>query len=257
MKQFAKLAKMVQMEKTNEVAAKFLDDLIYTIEQANKSDYIPTRSYKPSGIGSCKRALFYQMTGSTPDGESGGQNLVGICESGTHRHEDIQEYVIQMKSFGIDCEWIDVGKYLEEQGIEDPVVVKKNGYETKLYSKKYNMRFMCDGLIKYKGEYYVLEIKTESSRKFDSHTEPHKDHKLQAACYSMNLQVDNVLFLYENRDNCNKKAYLFKVPEPMKDKIAQVIKDVDTYVANNEVPPKETDKCLYCNYKKLCAKERR
>lgn len=255
MKQFRKLAKMVQMEKSNEIAGKFLDDLTYTIEQANKRNYIPTRSYKPSGISSCKRALYYQMTGATPDENSQGQNLVGICESGTHRHEDIQEYVIKMKSFGIDCEWVDVAQYLKEQGITDPEVVSSRGYETKLYSKKYNMRFMCDGLIKYKGQYFILEIKTESARKYDNHMEPHKDHKLQAACYSMNLQVPNVLFLYENRDNCSKKAYLFKVPEAMVKKIEETINTVDTYVANKEVPPKETDKCLYCEYKKICAKE--
>ena len=39
MKQFKKLAKMVQMEKSNQVAQQFVNDLLYTIEKENTSDY--------------------------------------------------------------------------------------------------------------------------------------------------------------------------------------------------------------------------
>ena len=35
MKQFKKLAKMVQMEKSNQVAQQFVNDLLYTIEKEN------------------------------------------------------------------------------------------------------------------------------------------------------------------------------------------------------------------------------
>ena len=114
------------------------------------------------------------------------------------------------------------------------------------------MRFMCDGLVFYKGEYYIIEIKTESTHKYGSHEEPWPAHKLQAACYSMCIGVPKVIFLYENRDNCDKKGYLFEVPEAMIDKIGNTIAYVDNCVVKGIVPPKELDKCTYCKYKMEC-----
>ena len=78
MKQFKKLAKMIQLEKDNQVAQTFVNDLNYTIECENSKDFIPTRSYKPSGIGGCKRSLYYQLTGATPDKKPQSVNLVGM-----------------------------------------------------------------------------------------------------------------------------------------------------------------------------------
>lgn len=254
MKQFKKIAKLIQAEKSNEVAQRFVQDLSYTIEQENTSDYIPTRSYKPSGISGCKRSLYYQMIGAQPDDKPADINLLGICESGTDRHEIIQEYIQNMCKYNIPCEWIDVGVYLLENNISDPHVVSICGNETKLCSEKYNMRFMCDGLVCYRDEYYIIEIKTESSRKYGNHSEPYPEHKLQAACYAMNLKVNKVIFIYENRDNCSKKGYLFEVPQAMIEKVEGIINYVDECVSRKTIPPKELDKCDYCKYKGECCK---
>ena len=248
------LAQMLKNSKENAIAESFIDDLVYTIEKANASDYVPTKSFKPSSISGCERSLFYQLTGVQPDEQSSGMNLIGICESGTDRHESIQHYIQQMNFFNIDCEWLDVGEYLQENNIKDPVVISKVGNETKLFSEKYNMRFMCDGLIRYKGQLYIVEIKTESSFKYNKHDEPHADHKLQATCYSMCLKVPSVLFIYENRDNCSKKAFLTHVTSPMIRNVEEKINRVNRYVDNDILPPRE-DKCTYCNYKNQCRKD--
>ena len=249
-----KIAKMVRAEKSNEVAQQFVNDLIYTIEKENESDYIPTKAYKPSGIAGCKRSLYYQMIGAQPDEQSSGVNLVGLCESGTDRHEMIQDYIQQMSKYTGHCEWLNVANYLHSQGITDPEVVSQVGNETKLFSKKYNMRFMCDGLVKYKGEYYIIEIKTESTHKYNSHDQPHQEHKLQAACYAMCIGVKKVIFIYENRDNCSKKGYLYEVSQQTIDNIEDIIQYVDDCVRLNVLPPKEP-KCTYCKYRTICAKE--
>ena len=257
MKQFKKLAKMVQMEKSNQVAQQFVNDLLYTIEKENTSDYIPTRSYKPSGIAGCKRGLYFQMIGATPDAEPNSVNLVGICESGTDRHETIQNYIRRMKYNNIDCEWINVGDYLREQKITDPIVLEPKGNETKLFSTIYNMRFMCDGLIKYKGEYYIIEIKTESTHKFNRHEEPWPSHIQQATCYSMTIGVPKVIFIYENRDTCNKKAYLVTVTDKMIERVENIINTVNKAVQDDAIPPRceDTHKCTYCKYKGQCKKD--
>lgn len=246
------LAKMVHNAQTNSIANMFVDDLIYTVEQSNKTDYIPSLSFKPSGIGGCERGLYYELSGIKPDGTSEGYELVGICESGTDRHETLQNYVQNMQQNNVDCEWLDVGQYLEEKGISDPVVIEKKGNETKLYSRKYNMRFMCDGLIRYKGELYILEIKTESTHKFSNHNEPWPSHIQQATCYAMNLQVPKVIFLYENRDNCSKKGYIVTVTEKMIQRVETIINRVTQCVSEGKVPPPEPSKCTYCKYKNQC-----
>lgn len=249
-----KIAKLIKVAQANEVADMFLQDLIYTIERCNETEKIPTRAYKPSGISGCKRALFYELTGTERDKESQGMNLIGICESGTDRHEMLQDYVQKMKDNGVDCEWVDVGRYLKSKRIKDPEVIEKKGNETKLYSKKYNMRFMCDGLIKYKGEYYILEIKTETTHKYSKHNEAFPEHKMQAACYAMTLRVPKVIFLYEDRDNCSKKAFLVNVSDLTIQHIQNKIKFVNKAVKKNQIPEREQDgnNCRYCNYKNIC-----
>ena len=251
------LAQMVQNAQKNSVADSFVNDLIYTVEQYNKTDYTPSQSFKPSGISGCERSLYYELKGIKPDKESNGYELAGICESGTDRHDTIQQYVMGMEKYGIDCKWLDVAQYLHDTNIKDPVVVKQVGNETKLHSNKYNMNFMCDGLIEYKGEKYILEIKTESTHKFNMHNEPWPGHIQQATCYSMTLGIDKVIFLYENRDCCTKKAFLVTVTQSMIQRIEDIINRVNKAVDTNVIPPRCEDckKCNYCKYKTQCKKD--
>ena len=45
-------------------------------------------------------------------------------------------------------------------------IVGQSGMECKLYHKKLNMSFMCDGIIKYKSKYFIFEFKTETANKW-------------------------------------------------------------------------------------------
>jgi CRISPR/Cas system-associated exonuclease Cas4 (RecB family) len=119
------------------------------------------------------------------------------------------------------------------------------------------MRFLCDGLIRYKGELFVLEIKTESTHKYDRHQDPWPEHIIQATCYAMNLQVYKVLFLYENRDCCTKKAFLVTVTDDMIKRVEDIIGRVDKAVDDNKIPPRceNANKCAYCKYKTQCKKD--
>lgn len=251
------LANYVKAARENSVADMFINDLIHSMELESKNTHIPTQTFKPSGIGGCTRGLYYQLKGESPDGDSSTYNMIGIGESGTDRHERLQNYVKRMKKNGINCKWVNVGTYLRRHKVTDPEVVEKKGNETKLYSHKYNMRFMCDGLIQYNGEYYIIEIKTESTHKFNRHQEPWPSHKLQATCYSMTIGVPKVIFIYEDRDNCTKKGYLVEVTEPMIERVESIINTVNWYVEQNQVPPmaEEPSKCMYCNYKNQCRKD--
>lgn len=236
----------------------FVADLKAAIEKQNVLESRkPSKSYKPSSM-TCIRNMYFQVTGTLADGDRSNACLVGICETGTDRHERIQKAVSDMKSLGIDCEYIDVAEFIKLRKLKHLEVKFKTGFETKLYYKDLNMSFMCDGIIKYKGQYYILEIKTESIYKWQSRDNVAEDHYDQGTAYSVAFGINQVLFLYENRDNCDKKAYVFNVTDEMRLNLVSKIEECDGYVKRLIPPPIPTivpkKACQYCNYKDSCRK---
>ena len=237
----------------------FLNDLKRSIElEADKYSGIPSKTYKPSGMN-CIRASYYQLTGAEPDKESSNYTLVGICNSGTDIHVRIQTAVSQMKQNGMDCEYIDVAAFVNQRELTDLDIVSKNGMETKLYHKKLNLSFMCDGIIKYKNHYYILELKTENSYKFVNRKDVDPSHYNQATAYSLAFDIDQVLFVYISRDVLDMKAFMFNVTENMKQDLIGYITECDGYVERKITPPKPEDvskkSCSYCMYKSYCRKD--
>ena len=238
------------------VEQQFLNDLKASIEiQDSKGARKPSQSYKPSSLH-CIRNMYFQITGAKGDDNRATSELVGICESGTDRHDHIQNAVMAMKENGIDCEYVNVAEFVKERKLQDLKVVSQQGNETKLYNEALNISFLCDGIIRYKGVYYILEIKTETSSKFWDRKDVNPDHILQGTAYSVNLGLDDVLFLYECRDNCSKKAFMLHVTDKMKHDLVAKILECDGYVDRMIAPPKPEDisrkACAYCGYAELC-----
>lgn len=241
------------------IEQQFLDDLKRSIELTDKKNFRkPSETYSPSGMG-CIRAMYYKRVGVDVVGDSS-YTMIGICESGTDRHERIQNAISQMKDNGFDCEYIDVGEYVKSRGLDIYLdIVDKCGNETKLYDRVRNVSFLCDGIIKYQGKYYIVEFKTEASFKWKDRKGVDPKHYNQAITYSLELQLDNVLFVYINRDIVDYKAYLFSVTESDRERVKTLIDTCENYVINNELPPKPEEasdkKCAYCAYKFLCDNE--
>lgn len=238
------------------IEQQFLSDLKASIEKEDeKNSRAPSKTYKPSSL-LCIRNMYFQVTGAEVKGDRSTSELVGICESGTDRHDRIQKAVMAMKNSGIDCEYVDVADYVTSRGLTDIEIVSKQGNETKLFNKVLNMSFLCDGIIRYKGVYYILEIKTETATKFWDRQGVNPDHILQGTAYSVNLKLDKVLFLYECRDNCSKKAFMLDVTDKMKQDLVGKITECDGYVNRLICPPKPDDlskkACAYCSYSEIC-----
>ena len=174
----------------------FLNDLKRSIEMtADKGDgRLPSKTYKPSGMN-CIRASYYQIMGVQPDPSSSSYTLVGICNSGTDIHVRIQTAVEDMKNNGIDCEYIDVADFVRSRDLNYLNIVSKNGMETKLYHKTLNISFMCDGIIRYKGKYYILEIKTETANKFWDQDGVQLDH------YNQGIAIKSFLTHWDSMFN--------------------------------------------------------
>lgn len=237
----------------------FLNDLKRSIElEDNKYRRLPSKTYKPSGMN-CMRASYYQLTGTQPDEADSSYVMVGICNSGTDIHVRVQKAVEHMKKNGMDCEYIDVAEFVKNRQLDYLDIVSKNGMETKLYHKKYNISFMCDGIIKYKGHYYILELKTESSYKFMNRKDVDPSHYQQGTAYSLAFGLDEVIFVYINRDMLDMKAFMFNVTNEMKTQMVGYIDECDSYVKRHIAPPKPDNvlkkACSYCGYKTQCRKD--
>lgn len=237
----------------------FLNDLKRSIElTADKDQRLPSKTYKPSGMN-CIRASYYQVSGIQPDESSSSYSLVGICNSGTDIHVRIQTAVSLMCLNGIDCYYVDVVEFVKQRNLDYLDIISQNGMETKLYHKKLNMSFMCDGIIKYKNHYYILELKTESSFKFINRKSVDKSHEHQGTAYSIAFGIPEVLFVYINRDVLDMKAFMFVPTDEMKQELIGYIEECDGYVARQIAPPKPENvskkACGYCIYKSQCKKD--
>lgn len=257
LKNVAKLIDIANQEVS--IEEQFLTDLKTSIEKANNEPYKPSQTIKPSSFN-CIRNAYYQLIGAEPEQSNSTYNLAGICESGTDRHIRMQKNIERMKDvLGVDVEYIDIAEFIKERNLTDIEVKEKVGMETKLYNKKYNMSFMTDGIVRYKGKYFIFEFKTESSNKFYQRKGVDESHYNQAISYSLNFGLDKVLFVYENRDVLDLKAYIFEVTDEMRRNLEDKIKVALISAESKRVPPKPIDvakkTCSYCQYRNQCGKD--
>src|SRR5690606_24180813 len=142
-------------------------------------------------------------------------------------------------------------EYLKVRPQTGTEVVSKQGMETKLKNTVFNLSFLCDGIIKFQGKYYIIEIKTEASFKYQGRFDIVEDHKHQASAYSVCLGIDEEIFIYENRDFCNKKSFMLHVTtQDKEERVVHVIETCNSYIEAEKVPPMTTvkSKCKYCKY---------
>lgn len=262
-KSLKNIINLIDAEKSEmPVEQSFLNDLNRSIELTDEKNSRPgSKTYKPSGMN-CIRQSYYVITGASEDEHNANSGIIGICESGTDRHERIQQAVIDMWHNDMDCEYINVANFVRQRELDKYLdIVKepdfsKKEYETKLYHKTLNMSFLCDGIIKYHNHYYILEIKTEASFKFNERKGVDLSHYHQATAYSIAFGLDDVLFLYECRDNCSKKAFMLHVTDDMKQELLSYIEECDSYIKKLKVPPIPENvpkkACSWCNYKGRC-----
>lgn len=262
LKNLIKIVNKASMEMPVEKA--FLQDLKRSIELIDAKDTSTgSRTYKPSCM-KCIRQMAYIVLGKSADDTGSSYMSIGICNSGTDIHQRIQQAVLNMKSNGMDCEYVNVADFVRMRKLDyleirkEPDFANKD-YETKLYHKDLNMSFLCDGIIKYCGKYYILELKTESSNKFYNREAVNPEHYNQGTAYSIAFGLDDVIFVYISRDTLDMKSFVFTPTDDMKQDLIGLISNCDSYVKKLKIPPKplEVSKktCEYCDYKMQCRKD--
>ena len=236
-----------------EVAQEFLFWLESSIEKdAKPNKNIKSTYYKPSSLN-CLRMMYFYRTSTEIDEVKRPASSIGVLQSGEDRHLRIQNAITKMKQNGYDCEWIDVDTYIKQNNLTNLEVIAKKEYETTVHNKELDLLFLCDGIVKINNKYFIVEIKTENSINFYSRKDVAEEHKHQATCYSISFNINNVLFIYENRDLCSKKVFLFNVTASLKNQVINMIESCNKCVKTNKIPMYIPCKsCTYCDYKKKC-----
>ena len=217
---------------------------------------VPSQTYKPSSLGGCLRNVYFQVTGAPLDANTEvSAPLIGMRDSGTDRHVRIQSIMSRMHTLGYPVEWVDVETYLQRNPQQGTSVRDKKEFETKLYNDIWNLSFMCDGIVRIRGIPYILEIKTESSSKFQPRIGPAHKAYVQATVYAAILGIRDVLYVYENRDTMAKKIYHVTITdEDIETHMIARIEEVERCRQDGTVPAMASDEseCRFCAYKEAC-----
>jgi CRISPR/Cas system-associated exonuclease Cas4 (RecB family) len=254
----ASLIKVAQGKNAGNVS--FEDNFIKEYQNAVKRQKererqpVPKDYFRPSSMYGCDRMLFFMRAHCRNEGtkDDVDTNLVEICNSGTDRHLRIQKLVADME--GVEClDLEEVVKEAQQKGIKTEFVGwNEDKTEARCKNEEMSLYFQPDGVIRFMGKEVILEIKTESTYQHSNRYEPKPDHKYQATCYGLGLGIDYVLFLYEDRNFCGKKAYLWKITDEMKAEVLSKIARVNKAISVGIPPEKNEDKCTYCEYKREC-----
>lgn len=244
---------MIKQAEDYNPAEDFNRKLNYVTENY-KAPYKPSQSMKPSSI-KCMRGAMYQYIGIEPDIAPMSHQLEYICEVGSAIHQHTQHIATRMKSCG--WEFVNVGDYIRENKLPLTIVKESNfakgEYETKLTAtiNGFKFNFLCDGIVKHDGKYYILEIKSCSDMGFHKQTDVEDKHKDQALSYCTLFNLREVIFVYIERGFMNTKGFLYKTTDEEVAKFISRFKlDYDMIPAK---PSEASNKfCQYCQYKSAC-----
>ena len=240
----------------------FLANVCNGIEDKSRKSGIPSDYYTPSGMG-CIRSMYYKRRKVVPDNSDIAYADISCADTGTRRHEAIQDVLIWMTEHNNRFMYIDVDNYVKQKQKRgkciDLVVLGKSGAETSLLDKKRNIKFRCDGIIYDKIDklFYLFEFKNQISFKASGKKEVDPAHYCQVNCYCAELDLDKALVTYENRDTGELYCpEVFKVSEYDKKLIMDKVDKCESFASKGTVPKRPTGlaaiTCRYCDYKKTC-----
>lgn len=173
----------------------------------------------PSGIHGCLMVQYMNML-KCPFEENIEPNLRRIFNNGDHVHLRLQKYLL-------DAKLIKRNKY-------DPV----SKCEFPFINKKWRVRGTCDGLLTRRDA--VLEIKSINQRGFSGLGGPKAEHLWQGHLYMWGHGLEEILFLYECKDNQNMKEFLVKFDAETFDTIFTRIKYLNRCYKRRTPPEKWT-----------------
>lgn len=249
---------------TSQEAQDFQD--LFSLRKLKNEGEVASRVISPSKLY-CEVYEAFKLQGVPMAGENESFESRGYAESGNSRHQAIQKFLIDHP----DVEWVDPAKYVEEHDLPFNVkpsfaverIIKRHPditveeakellgeYEVNLYHKTQPLSFKLDGLIKYKGEYYILEIKTTGKRDIDK--APLDKHQDQGLCYTFLLKIDRIAWVYECREDFKIKVCFQLVRPEEHQEVRNRLNRIIKYQNDVTKLERNLNKCTYCRYHGHC-----
>lgn len=226
-------------------------------EITNKRSTAVHKTFAPSQMR-CDRVSWFRLRGTDPDKlVKPDRTLEFTAEIGTACHELIQKRLSET----LKDDWITVEDWISQNSEffrDYDMSIQHKGYESQVDLRApYPVRFACDGIFRFKGKVYMLEIKTAEFSSFNDLTGPKPKHMDQIECYSTLLNIPDVMFLYEDRQYGDVKCFEVNVTKSVQDsvreKMTRVMSLVEANIAPDGLPLGDPD-CSpsMCRYYKVC-----
>ena len=210
-----------------------------------------SKTFAPSGIR-CKRKSWFRLRGAEPGKLPEPDTVMDFTAAiGTAIHKYVQSKLSKV----LGAEWVEVEDYLREFPIPYKYSLTKTEYETQVEIADPPIRFACDGIIKIRGIYYLLEIKSSDYESWRNLSGPKEHHLDQIENYSTILNIPHVLTLYVDRLYGGMKAYEYTVSEDIMSSAKQSMIYVQQMAAACIAPerlPAGDYMCSNCEYKLKC-----
>lgn len=244
--------------KKKDINEALVESIMTAIKIQNPPYQSTKANIKPSKI-QCDRQMYYILTnGQANLVQTTDPKLILIQKMGSYIHLLIQEAMSKAEPQGIILRKPeDIVEAAIARGINTQIVPSKydsnNPYEAHCYNSDYNISFMWDGGIYFKDSKTLIEIKSEDHFKSIQRIAPDPEHIEQSTCYSLGLGVDDVIFLYVNRNYLNIKSYLVHIDNMMKQEVLDKFARVNDAVSKGTLPEKiKCKSCKYCDYTVIC-----
>ena len=226
-------------------------------EIREQNERVSSKTFAPSSFR-CDRKSWFRLRGTEPDtNQPVDRSMAFMAMLGTACHQSIQSTLIRMAESDPDFEWISVPDYLAEHPLPGKYTVTQNGYESQIeLIEPFPIKFACDGIVRWKGVYYLLEIKTAEHSSFVSLTGCKPHHADQVTLYATIFNIADVLMIYQDRQYGDLNVYTYKIKEYQRTDITRRLSNVMDHVASNIAPdplPRGDLFCSGCNYAHKCA----
>ena len=239
---------------------------IFSKKSLVRDGEISSKNITPSKLA-CEVYEAFRLQGIPMSGEEESFESTGYKESGNSRHQTIQKFLIDHP----EVEWVDPETYVKENKL--PFRVKPSyrvqkflekypsiseaeakeilgEYEVNLVHLSQPLSFKLDGLIKYKGEYFILEIKTVSKK--DLAEAPLVKHQWQGKAYSFLLKIPKIAWVYESREDFRIKAVFQLIRPEEQAEVRNRLNNIIININKPELLERNTSKCKYCRYQYHC-----
>ena len=237
-------AEFANMTKFNSAdSSDFLDlyESLLDAEIKSNNEGVKHKSFAPSAFR-CPRLSWFRLRGVQPDAittpDRGNQFTADI---GTACHRIIQR---RLKAY-LGQDWLDVKTHVDNLGLDYTVTSGDSEYESYVDCHDIPVRFACDGLIMYKFKKRLLEIKSCDHASFVDLYEPKPKHIDQVELYCERLHLNDVLFMYVDRQYDGIKCFEHIVKpatiDEVRSKCAYIMDMVDANIAPEGLPKGDPD----------------